>query len=246
MNPVLLRRFVVVSLAVTILSLPAFAQRRRAVAHPPPAGTKFVVTITGTVVDDVTGLPVRNAIVTGNFPGVTDATGKFRLRNATGFGSIEVKVERSGYVTATKTLRINETPELSFRMTPTKTVSVRRTNGTTLALDIESVRFGHSALFSGYVQISEVCKTDGSRYTLDFAKMSRVNGPGVLAASGPCCSSSSDIAKIPVTLKSGETFDMYFIDSCGDAVKPDFSGRDHVSGGFEYIAVTDIAEIVFP
>jgi hypothetical protein len=203
------------------------------------------VTITGTVLDDVTGLPVRNAIVNATFSGATDANGKFRLRNVTAFGSVQVKVERTGYVTATKTLKINETPDLTFRMTPTQTVSVRRTNGTTVALDIESVRFGHSALFSGYVQIHEVCKQDGTHMPLDFTKMSRVTGPGTVVSSGPCCT-DAEIARISLTLKSNETFDMYFIDSCGDTNKPDFSGRDHVSGNFVYIAITNIAEIVFP
>ena len=243
MNSVQLRSIVAATLLATILAVPALAQKRRAAAHP-TAKDKFVVTITGTVLDDVTSLPVRNAIVTATFEGVTDATGKFRLRNVTAFGSIQVKVERSGYVTATKTLKINESPELNFRLTPTQTVTVRRTNGTTAVLDIESVRFGHSALFSGYVQINEVCKQDGTRMPIDFTKISRVTGPGGLVGSGPCC--SDEIAKIPLTLKSGETFDIFFIDSCDDKVKPDFSGREHVGGDYAFIAITDIAEIVFP
>jgi hypothetical protein len=243
MNSVQLRSIVAASLVATILAVPAFAQKRRAAAHP-TAGAKFVVTITGTVLDDVTSLPVRNAIVTATFEGVTDATGKFRLRNVTAYGAIQIKVERTGYVTATKTLKINEAPELNFRLTPTKTVSVRRTNGTTAILDIESVRFGHSALFSGYVEINEVCKQDGTHMPLDFTKVSRVGGPGVLVPSGPCC--NGKIAKIAMTLKSGETFDIFFIDSCGDDFKPDFSGREHVGGDFAFIAITDIAEIVFP
>lgn len=244
MNSVLLRRIAAASLVAALLSVPAFADRRRAAAHPSTNEPKFVVTITGTVVDDVTGLPVRNAIVNATFSGATDATGKFRLRNVTGYGSVQVRVERTGYVTATKTLKINETPELTFRMTPTQTVSVRRTNGTTVALDIESVRFGHSALFSGYVQINEVCKLDGTHMPIDISKMSRVTGPGTVVASGPCC--TAEVARISLTLKTNETFDMFFIDSCGDTNKPDFSGRDHVSGSFVYIAITDIAEIVFP
>lgn len=243
MNSVPFRSLVAATLVATILAVPALAQKRRAAAHP-TAKDKFVVTITGTVLDDVTGAPVRNAIVTATFEGVTDATGKFRLRNVTAFGTIQVKVERTGYVTATKTLKINETPELNFRLTPTQTVTVRRTNGTTAILDIESVRFGHSALFSGYVQISEVCRQDGTRMALDFTKVSRVAGPGGLVGSGPCC--NSEIAKIPMTLKSGETFDIFFIDSCDDKVKPDFSGREHVGGDYAFIAITDIAEIVFP
>lgn len=244
MNSVLLRRIAAFSLIAAFLSVPAFAERRRSVAHPATSGPKFVVTITGTVVDDVTGLPVRNAIVNATFSGATDGNGKFRLRNVTAYGSVQVRVERTGYVTATKTLKINETPDLTFRMTPTQTVTVRRQNGTTVALDIESVRFGHSALFSGYVQINEVCKQDGSHMPLDISKMRRVTGPGTVVNSGPCC--TDKVARIALTLKTNETFDIFFIDSCGDTNKPDFSGRDHVTGDFVYIAITDIAEIVFP
>ena len=243
MNSVQLRSIVAASLVATILAVPAFAQRRRSAAHPGATG-KFTVTITGTVLDNVTGLPIRNATVNAGFSGVTDANGKFRLRNAIGYGLLEVKVERSGYVAATQTLKADGTPDLTFRLTPTQTVSVRRTNGTTVTLDIESIRFGHSVPFSGHVEIHEVCKADGTRVPIDYTKISRVGGPGVVVSSGGCCTSL--VAKIPLTLKSGETFDSYFIDSCGDALKPDFSGRDHVSGVFTYIAITDIAEIVFP
>ncbi|MDP9194102.1 MAG: carboxypeptidase-like regulatory domain-containing protein [Acidobacteriota bacterium] len=243
MNSVQLRSIVAASLVATILAVPAFAQRRRAVAHPAATG-EFLVTITGTVLDDVTGLPIRNATVSADFSGVTDATGKFRLRNVTGYGLIEVKVERSGYVATSRTLKAGDSPDLNFRLTPTQTVSLRRTNGTTVALDIESVRFGHSVPFSGHVKIQELCKADGTHVPIDFTQISRVGGPGVVVSSGGCC--TKDVAKIPLTLKSGETFDGYFIDSCGDSLKPDFSGREHVSGVFAFIAITDIAEIVFP
>ena len=104
MNSVLLRRIFAATL-IAALSVPAFADRRRSVAHPATSGPKFVVTITGTVVDDITGQPVRNAIVNATFSGATDGNGKFRLRNVTGFGAVEVKVERTGYVTATKILK---------------------------------------------------------------------------------------------------------------------------------------------
>jgi hypothetical protein len=243
MNPVQLRSIVAAALVAAILAVPAFGQRRRAVAHPAAAG-QFTVTITGTVLDDVTGLPVRNATVNAGFSGVTDANGKFRLRNAIGYGALQVKVERSGYVATTRTLKANESPDLTFRLTPTQTVSVRRTNGTTVAIDIESVKFGHSVPFSGHVEIHEVCKLDGTKVALDYTKISRVSGPGVVVSSGGCC--NTVVAKTGLALKSGETFDIYFIDSCGDALKPDFSGREHVSGTFTFIAITDIAEIIFP
>jgi Carboxypeptidase regulatory-like domain len=243
MNPVHLRRIVAASVVAILLTVPAMAQRRRASSHP-TAKDKFVVTITGTVLDDVTGLPVRNASVSTTFSGVTDASGKFRLRNVTAYGAVEVKVERSGYVTKTHILKLNDAPDLTFRLTPTKTVSLRRTDGTTLALDIESVKFGYSPLFSGHAEIHEVCKPDGTHMPLDYAQMARVTGPGVVVNSGPCC--SGKVAKIPLTLKNAQTFDIFFIDSCGDANKPDFSGRDHVGGSVVYVAITDIAEIIFP
>ena len=243
MNPVHLRRIVAATVVATLLTVPAMAQRSRSASHP-AAKDKFVVTVTGTVLDDVTGLPVRNAEVSATFSGATDANGKFRLRNVTAYGAIQIKVGRTGYVTKTHTLKINESPDLTFRLTPTKTVSVRRTDGTTVALDIESVKFGYSPLFAGHVEIHEVCKSDGTKLPLDYAQMSRVTGPGVVAGSGPCCNSS--ITKIPLTLKNGQTFDIFFSDSCAETNKSDFSGRDHVGGSVVYLLLTDIAEIVFP
>jgi len=245
MHPVQLRRFLAVALLVLVAAVPAFAQKRRRAVRHPSAGTKFVVTITGTVLDNVTSQPVRNAIVSAaGLTGVTDANGKYRLRNVEAYDSVEIKVERSGYVTGTHRLRINEQPEVSFRLNSTPTVTVRRTNGTTVQLDFESLRFGHSSTFSGYVQSLEFCKIDGTRIPINFAAMSRIAGPAVMVASGPCC--NSQVARMPLTFKTAETIDVFFIDSCGDVFKPDFSGREHVSGEYQFILITDIAEIVFP
>lgn len=245
MYPAKLHRFLAVVLLVLLAAVPALAEKRRRSVRHRSTGERFVVTVTGTVLDDLTSGPVRNAIVTGGGTmSVTDATGKYRLRNAVGFTTLDIKVERTGYITGTHTLRINEQPEFSFRLTPTKTVRVRRVNGTTSELDIESVRFGHSATFSGYVQLVELCRIDGTRMPIDFTQAARFAGPGTFPGSGPCC--SSQIARMALTLKSGETFDVFFPDSCGDVLKTDFSGRDHVGGEYAFILITDIAEIVFP
>jgi hypothetical protein len=244
MHPAKLRCVLVFMLAL-VASVPALAAgKRRSVRHPSP-GTRFVVTISGTVLDNVTSQPVRNAIVSaGDFTGVTDSEGKYRLRNVVAFNAVDVKAERSGYVTGTHRLKINEAPEIAFRLTPTQTVTVRRTDGSTATLDVESVRFGHSGTFSGYVPSIEYCKADGTRVPMDFSQMSRITGPGVLATTGPCC--DDQVAKMPLTLKNAQTLDMFFIESCGNRYKIDFSGREHVSGEYQYILITDIAEIVFP
>lgn len=245
MYPAKLHRFLAVVLLVLLATVPALAEKRRRAVRHPTAGERFEVTVTGTVLDNLTSQPVRNAIVIGGGKlSVTDATGKYRLRNAVGFSGMEITVERSGYVTGTHRLRINEQPEVSFRLTPTKTVTVRRTNGTTSELDIESVRFGHSSTFSGYVQLAELCRLDGTRMPIDFTQSARFAGPASFAASGPCC--TDQIAKMALTLKSGQTFDVFFPDSCADVLKTDFSGRVHVSGEYTFILITDIAEIVFP
>lgn len=240
MHPVKIRSVLVFILAL-IAAAPAVAAKRRSVRKP----TRLVVTITGTVLDNATSLPVRNAIVSaGNVSGVTDAEGKFRLRNVVVHDEVDVKAERSGYVTGTHQLKVNDAPEITLRLTPTQTVTVRRTNGTTSALDVESVRFGHSGTFSGYVPSIEYCKADGTRVPMDFSQMSRITGPAELATSGPCC--DSQVAKMPLTLKNTQVLDMFFADSCGDRYKIDFSGREHVSGEYQYILITDIAEIIFP
>ena len=242
----LYRSFLVV-LATFALALPGFAAAKRRAVETRSPGVRFTISVTGVVLDATTNQPVRHAKVTAGIrTDTTDAEGKFSLKNATGYGVLNVEAERSGYVTATAKVNPGDTAPVTMRMTPTKTITVHR-GATTTLLDIESVKFGYPVPFSGYRESSteEFCKADGTQVEVNRDAMQRLAGPATLVDNATCCNETK-IMKMTLTLKTGETSDVFFTDTCGDHNKVDVGGRDHISGEIVHIPITEINEIVFP
>ena len=242
-----LPRFSVLVLLTLLFAIPAAAQKHRAVRKSPPEGQQITLTINGTVLDATTNAPVSSVEVrAGSKLSYSGADGKFRVKDVLGFGSVKVTFERSGYVLKTETITSGGTQDLTFRLTPTPTVRVRKTNNTTFDLDSESVKFGYVLTFGGYAEATfdEFCKPDGSQVTLDRAQMKKITGPATKVAQSNCCE-NPELMKINVQLKTNETFDAVFKDSCF-GYRVDLIGREHVSGNFAYIPFFDIAEVVFP
>jgi hypothetical protein len=237
--------------AVLCIVLPAHATqpRRRAVAPPAALGKLTADKISGTVVDDVTGHPVNLAHVkVGDRAANTDSLGKFEVKNVTSFqGNIAVEVTRSGYATKTVLLNTGGTQVVAVRVQPTPTVHVRKVNGTTVDLDFESIEFGYPVVFSGYSSSASenFCKPNGSAVTIDRSQIRRVTGPGTIVHQASCCA-DHDVEKVSLELKSGETTELVFVDTCTGIPGIDLIGRNHVSGQIVYTSFTDIAEVTFP
>lgn len=241
-------RLLLVSLALLILAVPAFAQgRRRAVAHPAPSGPALNAMISGTVLDTTTGQPVIGASVqAGDRTASTNTQGKFTLHEVTGYGAIDVAVTRSGYKGSTQKITTGGDHDLTFRLDPTPTVRVRKTDGTTYDLDFESLKFGYGVPFSGYRdgEDEEFCTVGEERITIHRNDMRRITGPAVRTSQSGCCA-SNQLLRVNLELKNGQKSDVIFADSC-HATHVDLIGRDHVAGTFRYIHFTEIAEVVFP
>ncbi len=247
MNPAKLRRTVAAALLVSaVLAVPAFA-KRRSVAHRSP-GAAFTVTISGVVLDAVTGQPVVGVeLGTGQRFDATDAQGRFELKNASGFGSILVEAKRSGYLPFSTRINPGSPTTLTISMTPTPTVTVRLTNGEVKNLDNESLKFGYPLAFTGYIEseTEDFCKiSDSTKVSIHKSQMARITGPAQIVPAGSCCTDNA--AKMTLTLKNGEVADVLFTDTCQERYKVDVSGREHVSGQFVHLLITDIAEIVCP
>jgi hypothetical protein len=225
-----------------------FAEKRRAVAHPGPGGPLLTGTIKGTVLDDSTGLPITSVrVAIGSKNDVTGADGKFEGKNATGFGFINVEASRSGYVTKTEKLTTGGDQTITMRLTPTPTVHLKKTDNSTLDVDFESVEFGYAVPFSGYRQYSyeDFCK-NGAPVAIDRAEIRKITGPATVVHGSPCCA-DKDVLKINITLKTGETTDVFFLDSCEAGVtRIDLIARAHVQGQFQFIPFSQISEVVFP
>ena len=230
-------------LSTLILAIPAFAGKRRAVEHPTLSATD----ISGIVLDSVTGTPVVTARVEAGGEHVnTNEEGRFVLHNVNLTGPVSVTVDRTGYASKTITVTLGNTQNLTIQLVPEPTASLRKSDGTVIQLDYDSVEFGFLNGFSGYIQApsEDFCKPDGSFVTVNRSEMKRLIGPAVRVTHAPCCK-TSEIFKIKVELRNGTTTDVYFDDSCS-GYPVDVIGRNHATGLFEYIPFTDTAELVFP
>lgn len=243
MNVVRTRLLFLVVLSTLVLAIPAFAGKRRAVEHP----TVSTSDITGIVRDSVTGSPVITARVEAGGEHVnTNEEGRFVLHNIDLTAPVSLTVDRTGYVSKTVTVSFGNAQNLTIQLAPEPTASLRKTNGTVLQLDYDSVEFGFLNGFSGYIQApsEDFCRPDGTFVTVDRSEMKRLIGPAVRVAHAPCCK-TSEVFKIQVELRNGTTTDVYFDDSCS-GYPVDVIARNHVTGVYEYVPFTDTAELVFP
>jgi hypothetical protein len=250
MNPAKLRRFSAATLvAVIVFALPSSAAtRRRAVRSPSPGTPISATTVTGVVLDASTGQPVRSMTVSIGFrSGATNEQGRFEIKNATGVDGLLVVTDRSGYQPTTTRIGPNDPRDITVRVTPTATISVRRTDGQTTTVDMESFKFGYPVPFSGYrdSEYEDFCKVDGTKLNVHRSQLKRIVGPATIAAGGLCCT-SGNAARMSVTLRTGETSELFFTDTCDGRYEVDLGARDHVSGEFVHLPIVDIVEIVFP
>ena len=247
MNPSTLRRTAAALLAVLSLAAPMYAAKRRAVAHR-VRPTEFTVTISGTVLDAVTNAPVISAeVVAGSRSTVTDSEGKYELKNVFGSNTVDLRVQRSGYVPSTFVFKPTDSPIQNFRLAPTPTVRVTLTDGSVKNLDFESLQFGYPQVFTGYIQSpsEDFCKiTDSTKINVDRTQMAKLAGPAQTVPAGACCTGNAQ--KMTLTLKTGEVMDVIFMDTCQERNKVDVIGREHVNAQFLQIPIGTISEVVFP
>lgn len=249
MNFANLRRNLAVAAATALcLAVPAHAAKRRAAATRSPGAPFTIEKITGQVLDAATNQPVPFAAVSaGNRNDTTDAQGNFELKNVKGNGYLLFEVDRTGYKPYSSQFKPGDATTMSIRVTPTATVTIRKSNGDVVAVDMESLKFGYPVPFSGYreAESDDFCSLDGNKYYIHRAQMVKLTGPATLVPGGACCE-SGNAYKMNLKLKDGRTMDVIFTDTCDERYKVDIGARVHSTGAFVHIPITEISEIVFP
>jgi hypothetical protein len=243
------RSFLSLLVAVAcVVAVSAEAGKRRAVQHPGPAAIKIAVTATGTVLDNVTGAPINDATVRiGSRTSRTFQDGKFSV-SGSGFGSVDVEASRSGYQSKSVTLTTAGQHDLVIRLQPTPTVRLRKTDNTVLDVDFESIEFGYPGEFGGYNKavFETFCKSDGGQVNIDRSQIKRIIGPAVVTTSSPCCP-GAEALKVTIELKTGETKEYWFSDSCtANTTHFDVIARVHTTGVIVYTEFKLLAEAIFP
>lgn len=243
------RRTIVLSVLgfLLLLTLPADAGKRRA-SSAPPAGTAIHADVTGVVRDAVTGAPVVGARVQiGSRKDDTDGQGQFELRGADGFDEFILYVERTGYADITLKVAPAGAGNVSITLQPAPTTIMRRTGGAVSQLDTDSISFGYNVPFSGFRDASydEFCKPDGTEVTIDRDQMKRIVGPAVRVMYAPCCT-EREVLRVRLELRDGTSGDYYFMDPCDGYQHIDIKGRNHVTGVYEAVHLTEVDEVIFP
>lgn len=203
------------------------------------------ITLTGVVVDSVTGAPVVAVQVTsGSKSGHTDKNGNFFIQVTPGTNT-PLHFLRNGYQQFDTSVNISADATQTFRLIPKATVKVRLTNGTVYELDPENVEFGYVAPFSGYNKDTKLnlCKAGGEVFTPERDDIKRITAAPQMTDAA-CCPSTA-IPAVNVELKSGSTATAGFVDACF-GYKVDIIGQEHVSTNPAFLHFSDIAEIIFP
>jgi len=244
----------VIFLMSLLIATCAFAQtgKRRAVKpgeNPPLSGggggTVPGITLTGVVIDSVTGAPVQSVQVSsGTKSGHTDKNGNFFLQVTPG-ADTPLHLSRNGYQSFDTSVNLTAAAMMSFRLIPKTTVKVRMISGQVYDLDPETIEFGYVAPFSGYNKDTKLnlCKGGGEAFTPERDDIKRITG-GVQLNDPACCSTGS-IPAINVELKSGGVSTGGFVDACF-GYKVDIIGQEHVSTNNAFLHFADIAEVTFP
>jgi hypothetical protein len=248
MTPSILRRSLSAALLLLLIpTMPAFAAgKRRAVAHPTNPDATIQFRITGVVLDNATSAPVvAVGVQAGERTSYTDSDGRFTI-HTTGPLPLQVTFTRSGYNGSSVSLSSSGDHNLTVRLNAKPTVLVKRTNGTQLNMDLESITFGYPSVFTGYVDSPSIlfCRGDGSRVTVDRSEIVRILGPATVTTQSGCCS-ASQLLRVNVELKNGQKSDLFFVDSCF-TTSIDIIGRNHQTGQYEYIRFANITEVTFP
>ena len=248
----LIRRSAIAGVAIVVALFPLAAQtvgRHRAVAPP----SNITVTLTGIITDASNGQPLANAQVSaeGRKSAVTDSTGAYTIKITKNL-NVAVTAEQFAYNSKTTPVFGAEGARADFALTPKSTVTVKliKPQGDpakdTFILDIDTAQFAYLIPFSGYIRgdVGNFCKDDGTSITPDKHTIKRVIGPAVPVDNAGCCK-LGPVMKAQLELKTGESFPVYFNDSCfGNEV--DFLGREKSSGQYQYFRFADIAEVDFP
>jgi hypothetical protein len=197
------------------------------------------------VTDAVTGLPIAFATITaGKVHFFTSRLGTFSLNAVTKLGDVDVTASRTGYQTSTVRISGTGTHEVNFRLQSRPTATLRKIDGTTVALDDDSVTFGYIVPFMNYQTATGdlFCMNDGTQAKIPTAQITRITGLGVSVPSS-CCQRPAQ--RVLLELRDGTIHDATFIDSCyGAAV--DLIARDHATSEFVFVPFSEVSEIVFP
>lgn len=215
---------------------------RRGVRPPRPAEAARV---SGRVLD-ANGQPLTQASVEiAGRSALTDEEGKFTLDVFAGTYTVRVSLVGYNVLEQSITLNPGNANTVVFQLSPAPTAQLRLTNGTILTIDANSVEFGYTVPFVGYVKgpYLDLC-VDQQEVRVQVSDIAKVNGPAQAAGNTGCC--RFDVTQqISLTLRNASQVTAVMTDTC-EGSKMDLIAFDRVEKRSVFIPLTQVQEIVFP
>jgi hypothetical protein len=234
-------------LIAVLLTLPLFAQKRRSVGNPEAAsGTPTTIVCQGTVTDAATGAPIPFVrLTTGKgLQGASSRNGTFAFDFVSKGSDADITATRTGFQSQTIHVSGAGPHELNFRLESRTAATLLKTDGTTLSLDDDSVKFGYIVPFMGYQTVtgSDFYMNDGTRAKIPNSQARHITRLGITEPNAYCHQPGQ---RLLLELRDDTIHDATFVDSCyGYTI--DLIARDHITGDVVYMPFTEVSEIAFP
>jgi hypothetical protein len=242
----MLRKFSVVLTVLALLTI-TFAEtsdaaRRRAFSRGSKNANKG--TLVGTITDSVTGAPVFDAgVCLKVVVWRADVKGRYELYDIPP-GMYTAKVGRWGYAPKIFPIEIKAgLNTLNVTLDP-KPVATLKDHTGTHTIDAETTVFNSWFPLAQQVDMDPVpfFLADGTARDIAVADIKSINGPGQLVRHSSCPTGMA--VRIAVTLRSGETLDVYFPEC--QFYRFVVSGHDRVDGKWHYPRFSEVESLQFP
>lgn len=227
--------------AILLIAASLSAQVRQ---RPVKLGQTTSITVTGRVLDSISGAGLKEALirVDGQLAAVTAEDGSFAIEGIRP-GSHAITAERWGYRPLQINANVAAGVPLELRLEPGKVASVRKKDGSTIALDFDLLKFGYFVAFVGWRTDPwlDLCQPDGSNVVIPTSEMKTVVVVGKRTDNTNCCRLAPGLL-IRITKTDNSTVEGTIKSSCED-FRNFATSRNRTTGATESIELEQVAQI---
>lgn len=227
--------------SILLLAAPLAAQVRQ---RPVKLGQTTSVTLTGRVLDAVSGAGVKDALIhiDGQLVATTAEDGTFAAEGVRP-GSHAITAERWGYQPLQIDASVAAGVPIELRLQPGRIASVKKKDGSTVPLDFDLLRFGYFVAFVGWRTDPwlDLCQGDGSNVVVPTSEMKTIVIVGKRTDNTECCKLTPGLL-VRITKTDDTVVEGTIKSSCED-FRNFATSRNRTSGATESIDLEQVSQI---
>jgi hypothetical protein len=201
--------------------------------------------VTGVVVDEASGIPVFDAIVSAARKSVrAGADGRFQLSGLPS-GATVFTISRWGYDDKTQTINLQQgANDARITLKSRPNVTLVKKGGPSYVLDYDAAGIASRGPLSGNVLLEPIdfCLGNGEVRNVEKKDLKSIRASSSAFDKTKCCPDSTGTV-VTVTLRSGESFEGLVRDCIYYAV--DFIGRNRADGKAVYLPMAEVESAIF-